>query len=84
MTGLILFGSATVTIVVLGAYFAQAIAIALLAAAHAARCALNLLVWLGWFVVQPQRALESLRDGIAAAEAESAIRRLNAPGGTHA
>ncbi len=80
MTGVALLTAAVVIVLVLGTYVLQALAIALVVAAHVVGLVLNTIVWCGWFVAQPHEAMEALRAGIAAAEAESAIRRLNGVG----
>jgi hypothetical protein len=77
MTGAALFAFAVVTVLVLGRYLAQAAAVAALVAAQIAWTLLNLVVWLGCFLLNPRAAVAELRAAIARAEAESAIRRLN-------
>jgi hypothetical protein len=77
MTGAVVLALAVVTVAVLGTSFVQAVIVLSVALAHVAWVLLCGLMWLGSFAVAPRQALASLRDAIAAAEAESAIRRLN-------
>ena len=85
MTGAAIIAAAIVTVLVLGTYLVQAAIIAIQIACVLAVVAGHVLVvvlcgvfWLGHLVVHPREAMASLRDAIARAEAESAIRRLNA------
>lgn len=78
MTGIVVIAFAAVTVLVLGRYLAQAGVLIAVAAAQVAWTLLNALLWTGCFIMQPRRALEALGAAIERAEAESAIRRLNA------
>ena len=78
MTGIVVLAFAAVTVMVLGRYLARAGVLIAVGAAQVAWTLLNAMLWAGCFVLRPRGALESLRVAIERAEAESAIRRLNA------
>ena len=78
MTGAAVFAMALLTVLVLGSYLAQAAVLVVVVAAHVGWTLLCAILWLACFAAAPRAALRDLKRGIEAAEAEAAIRRLNA------